>query len=169
MNADRKISIAAICLAGVALANSYFTSRSSPLGTSITNYDLKSPEAVLGSMREMAKREDLRAAWQYFRLSLVSSGDVGFALLVDDVAELRFLKSVEVTGSGNKINNGKIVSFIKFKRDGVEYRYIQYFEKKGETYFLSSPYVKPYVESDVTEKDSSIKAQIDRFESTGEV
>jgi len=147
----------------------------SPLGTSIDKYDLSTPELALSSFRKMAQNEDIRAAWQYFSLtideqSIKSKEQPTTALLFGSPSDVKFIKTFEIKGATDPEQNGKVVAFIKYKINGVEYHPVMYFRKMSNGMFsIDSRVYFGYDKSKLTDEEKSIEYSIDHFGKTGDL
>jgi hypothetical protein len=167
MAINRAVSIVAFLLSLVAIVLSVRTMQRDPLGTDLSKYDLSNPEQTLRSINRMATKQDIRAALQLLKSEVQDEGK-DMKLFLSDGVTLTVLKSVEVSNSGAKKNNGLVVSFVKFTVSGVDYYTVQYFRKDQSNRFQLAERVGTLA-SEKTESDSNLDAAIEEFEKTGKL
>lgn len=171
MKIDKALSILAVIISTVAVTLSLRILHNDPLGTDISKYDLSNPEATLASVREMANKEDLRAAWQYIKSSILNGENSSSShLIFGSPTEVKFAKSIEVTESKHESNNGLVISFVKYKVDGIEHHDVLYFKKNKDGKFVMDGYFyTPFDEKEMSEQDKLIGSSIEKFKKTGEI
>jgi len=184
MNVNRLISIMAIIISTVAIivslgtagyiqnnGKSIFPQRT--LGSGIEHYNFKTPKDALNSIRQMERNEDIRAAWQYMKLGLLEAtkdekSQPTTGLMIGSATDIDFIKTFEIKGSNQVDQNGKVVAFIKYKQNGIEYHPVMFFKKTSDgTFYIDSAFYPGYEESKFSEEDKYIKSSIDYFERTG--
>mgnify|MGYP001561363060 CR=1 FL=1 len=169
MRLERILIILSLLASIIALLISIAVLKNNPLGTDLAKYDLSSPENTLKSINKMVANYDARAGWQLFRLGLQSDTSPSTKLFFLNQADVKVLKSIEVSNSADSKNNCLIVSFVKFNVSGVDYNTVQYFRKDqlNRFYFGEAFYV-PY-ETEKTAQDKALEAAIEEFENTGKI
>ena len=172
MKFEKIVSVLALLTAIAALLLSLGIGKTNPLGTDLSEYDMTSPEASLTSLQKMVAKDDLRAGLQYFKkLVVIDDKDSSINFFFDEIEGLSLVKTFVITESGEPSENGKVVSFVKYKVKGVEFRKVFYFNKLDDgAFYLTSDYSPPYYpEEKKTEADKRFVAMIKNFRDTGAV
>ena len=156
------VSLAALSMSVVAL-------KKDNLGTDLSNYNLSSPEDTLKSINKMVANYDLKAGFQLFKLASQNNTDPSIKLFFSDQAEVKVLKSIEVSNSAAPENNGLIVSFVKFNVSGVDYYVVKYFRKdQSNRFYFGDSFYMPYG-TEKNAQDQALEAAIEEFKKTGKL
>ena len=172
MKFEKTLSILSLMTSIVALILSLGIGRSNPLGSNLTEYNMTSPEASLTSLKKMVAKDDLRAGLQYLKkLIVIDDQDTQLNFFFDEVTDLMLAKTFVISGSGDPNQNGKVVSFVKYKVKGVEFRKVFFFKKLDDgTFYLTNDYSPPYYpEEKKTEAYKRFVAMIKNFRDAGAV
>ena len=170
MKLDRIFSVLALVIATAALLLSLGIGRPNPLGSDLSRYDMSNPEAALSAVRRMVAKEDLRAGLQYLKRITLKEDDPQINFFFDDVTDVNLVKTFTISGSGWEENNGRIISFVKYKIRGVDYRHVFAFRKTDEgTFYLDDPYIRPIPYEEKNEADQRYELMIKRFRETGAI
>jgi hypothetical protein len=168
MAINRMLSIIAVLLSLAAIVLSVQTIRRDPVGTDLSKYDLSSPERTLRSVNAMIKKQDIRAGLQFLKNELQGHEGNEWKLFLADDMTLSVLKSIEISDSGVRENNGIIVSFVKFNISGVDYYTVQCFRKdQSSRFFLEER--SPAFGEQKSESDKNLDAAIEEFEKSGKL
>lgn len=169
MRIEKTLIALSLVLSLAAIGISVASYKKQILGTSISAYDLSSPETTLKSINKIVHSRDFLAAWELFRIVLDRDTDPTTKLYFSSQPEIKVLKSIEVDDSGYPENNGLIVSFVRFSVSGVDYKNVQYFRKDQlNRFFPADAFFLPY-KTEKKAKDESVEAAIKEFEKTGNI
>jgi hypothetical protein len=163
---QRKASRLPLILAIVALALSATTA--AKVFWPRAKYSFKTPLESIHSMIALANSgswEDFRdIQWRKAR----SDGGWSYELL--DKSNVELHKTIEVTGSGDKEMNGRVICFLRLKcPDGVTRYSTVVFQKDKKGDFVQSRYPSYSLDEKLTPEDQRFTELMKRWETTGEL
>lgn len=139
-----------------------------PLGTSLSNYDLSSPEKTLISIGQMARNRDAVAGFEFAQATAMVEANPEALLMFGRNNAITVDKAVEVKDCSNEKMNGKIIAFIKLVSSGVTYHFTQYYAKDSSGRFLpTGNYWALYDKEKQTEEDKRLTAWIKSWKASG--